>query len=263
MTSTTRLLCLYLLLVVGGCTASKTPVHDGSVSIQGKRYSAFYQQQAGEYRALCYQAFNIARLRVDEWKPGNRPTAIITDVDETILDNSPYAVKQTAKGIDHTPADWEAWTALGVCDTVPGALSFLKYAASRGIEVFYLTNRLEVEREGTMKNLQRFNFPNVDDKHMLLKRVANKEARRNTVLQTHDVLLLMGDNLSDFSALFDKKNTSVRNANTDSVSALFGKRFIVLPNSTYGDWESAYFNHNYNLTLPQKDSLINQALKGY
>jgi 5'-nucleotidase (lipoprotein e(P4) family) len=264
MTFTRKHFYLYLLLLLCGCATSRQqPVQNGSLSIQGKRYAAFYQQQAAEYRALCYQAFNIARLRVDEWKPGNRPTAIITDVDETILDNSPYAVNQTAKGIDHTPADWEAWTALAQCDTVPGALSFLRYAASKGLEIFYLTNRLEVEREGTLINLRKFNFPNVDDKHLLLKRTANKEARRNTVLQTHDVLLLLGDNLSDFSSLFDKRTTRVRNANTDSVAALFGDRFIVLPNSTYGDWDSAFFNNNYNLTLPQKDSLINSSLKGY
>ncbi|WP_207493252.1 5'-nucleotidase, lipoprotein e(P4) family [Aridibaculum aurantiacum] len=258
----TKYLLLFTLL---GCTATRstTPDNKHSLLVQGKMYAAFFQQHAAEYRALCYQAFNIARVRVDAWKPGTRPTAIVTDVDETILDNSPYAVHQTLRGTDHTPQEWEAWTAMAQCDTIPGSLSFLQYAASKGIEIFYLTNREESEKEGTLKNLRQFNFPNADEEHLLLKRATSKEARRNKVLQTHDILLLMGDNLSDFASLFDKRQPAERNGNTDKVSYEFGNRFIVLPNTTYGDWENAILNYNYNLTIPQKDSVIRKSLRGY
>ena len=51
-------------------------------------------------------------------------------------------------------------------DTLPGALSFLKYASSRGLEIFYVTNRTEKERNVTLKNLQKFNFPNSDNAHL-------------------------------------------------------------------------------------------------
>jgi 5'-nucleotidase (lipoprotein e(P4) family) len=226
-------------------------------------YAAFFQQQAAEYRALCYQAFNFARVKVDQWQPSTRPMAIITDVDETILDNSPYAVHQTMKGTDHTDAEWVKWTAMAQCDTVPGALSFLKYAASKGFEIFYLTNRTEVEKQGTLANLGKFGFPNADEQHLLLKRATSKEARRTQIQNTHDVVLLLGDNLSDFASLFDRQTTEGRKANTDKVADLFGHRFIVLPNTTYGDWESALFRQNYNLTIPQRDSIIRQSLKGY
>ncbi len=49
--------------------------------------------------------------------------------------------------------------------------------------------------------------------------------------------MLFGDNLSDFSAAFDKQPTDTRNAQTRNNAALFGTRFIVLPNAMYGDWE--------------------------
>ena len=53
-----------------------------------------WTQNSAEYRALCYQAFNTARLNLDSFlssdKKFNKPLAIITDVDETVLDNSPY-----------------------------------------------------------------------------------------------------------------------------------------------------------------------------
>ena len=187
------------LCVLIACHTAKLPRKNAiaPVSVPGKMYAAFFQQQAAEYRALCYQAFNMARYKVDEAKRGAKPLAIVTDVDETILDNSPYAVHQTLRGTDHTQPEWEAWTAMAKCDTLPGSYSFLKYAASKGIEIFYLTNRTEAEKEGTLKNLRLFNFPNADEKHLLLKKVTSKEARRNEVAKTHEILLLMGDNLSE------------------------------------------------------------------
>ncbi|MDB5191728.1 MAG: acid phosphatase [Segetibacter sp.] len=254
-----------LLFLLVACTTSRvTSNKPGSLSIQGKMYAAFFHQQAAEYRALCYQAFNIATLRVNQWqKKSTRPTAIVTDLDETVLDNSAYAVHQTLLGTDHTAQAWEQWTSMAKADTIPGGLTFLKYAASKGIEIFYITNRLENERAGTLKNLQRYNFPNADNAHLLLKDVSSKEMRRNKVLATHDILLLLGDNLADFSSLFDKQLPAARMNNTDNVGAEFGKRFIVLPNTTYGDWESAVFKYNYNLSLAERDSIIRQSLKSY
>ena len=70
----------------------------------------------------------------------------------------------------------------------------------------------------------------------------------------------MGDNLGDFSFLFDKKNTEERMQNVNSIAAEFGNRFIVLPNPTYGDWESSLYNYNYSLTQAQKDSVIKASL---
>ena len=62
---------------------------------------------------------------------------------------------------------------------MPGALSFLKYASSKGIEIFYVTNRSEKERDVTLKNLQKFNFPNADDAHLFPSTgTSSKEERR-------------------------------------------------------------------------------------
>jgi len=247
-------------------TQTVAPTPPSSISVQGKLYTTLYQQKAAEYRALCYQAYNIARLRVDQWKQINStlPTAIITDIDETILDNSPNAAHQALLNKDYEQSAWEEWTAKAQADTVPGALSFLKYAASNGIEVFYITNRLEKERAGTLSNLQKFNFPNADNAHLILKQTtSSKEARRQAVMKTHSVLLLMGDNLADFSALYDKKTVDERLQATQQLAAEFGNHFIVLPNPNYGDWESALYNYNYSLIPTQKDSVIKASVKSY
>src|SRR3954466_4164107 len=55
--------------------------------------SVLWQQRSGEYKALCYQAFSLAKLRLNEkialHKKDEASLAIITDIDETVLDNSP------------------------------------------------------------------------------------------------------------------------------------------------------------------------------
>ena len=223
-------------------------------------------QRAAEYHALCLQAYNIARFRLNEFvllSASSKPKAIITDIDETILDNSAEEVHHDLQGKGFDPTEWAQWTAMAAADTVPGAFSFLKYAASKGVEVFYITNRDEKDREGTLKNLQKFDFPNADNAHLIVRQnVSSKEARRQQVMADHDVVLLLGDNLSDFSALWDKKTVDERLQNVQQQSAMFGSRFIVLPNPVYGDWESAMYQYK-SLTPPQKDSAMKSWLKNY
>jgi 5'-nucleotidase (lipoprotein e(P4) family) len=245
--------------------AARQETLPANISLNGKLFSALYQQRAAEYRALCYQSYNIARLRIDQYAAAsNKPKAIITDLDETILDNSPYAVHQAFTGKEYEAADWYEWTNKSAADTMPGGAALLKYAASKNIEIFYITNREERERGSTLKNLQRFGLPNADDAHFMPKTgTSGKEPRRLQVMSTHEVLFLMGDNLADFSILFDKKNQEERQHNTDISAPDFGNRFIVFPNPNYGDWESSLYKFNYKLSQTQKDSVIRESLKQY
>jgi 5'-nucleotidase (lipoprotein e(P4) family) len=259
------------LLFITACSTSKQGSNTNSaasqnIAVNGKIFASLYQQKAAEYRALCLQAFNIARTIVDESsrRASVRAKAIITDIDETILDNSAYEVHQTLQGKDYESSSWFEWTAMGNADTVPGAPAFLKYAASKGITIFYITNREEKERTGTLLNLQKFNLPNADNAHLITRQgVSSKETRRQQVATTNEVILLLGDNLADFSSMFDKKTLDERRQNTDQLSAEFGKKFIVIPNPVYGDWESALYKYSYTLTPAQKDSVIKSLLKGY
>lgn len=235
-----------------------------SIVVDGKLFATIFQQKAAEYRALCFQAYNIARLRLDNYKPySTRPKAIVTDIDETLLDNSPYEAHQVLQGKDYDPVSWNEWTGLGAADTMPGSASFLKYAASRGVTIFYITNRDEKERAGTLKNLKFFSLPNADSMHLMTRQsTSSKEARRLAVSATHEIVMLLGDNLADFSILFDKRTVDERLRNTDFSATDFGNRFIVLPNTTYGDWEPAMYKYN-KYTLAQKDSVMKAILKTY
>ena len=260
-----------LLLAISACKTTQTTQPTVEIplsknySLNGKIYTSMFQQKAAEYRALCYQAYNIAKMRVDNYQPKtNLPKAIITDIDETLLDNSPYAVKQGLNGKEYDLSSWQEWTALGIADTLAGAGSLLHYLASKNVEVFYVTNREGAERAGTINNLKRFGLPFADEAHLLTRDgVSSKEGRRQSILKTHEVILYMGDNLSDFSTLFDKKPFDERRNNTDASAADFGNKFIILPNANYGDWEGALYNYNYRYSQAQKDSVMKVGLKVY
>jgi 5'-nucleotidase (lipoprotein e(P4) family) len=259
-----------LTILAFSCRTSKvvvntSPAASSYLIVDGKLFTCIYQQKSAEYRALCLQGYNIAALRMENYKPVSAlPRAIITDIDETILDNSPYAVHQGLQGKDYQSASWYEWTARGEADTMPGAGALLHHAATLGIEVFYITNREVREREGTLRNLKRFDLPFADTNHLFLRQnTSSKETRRQAVMANHEVVLLMGDNMADFSSLFDKKTADQRNMNTDLIAAELGKKFIVFPNSNYGDWESSLFNYNYSLTPAQKDSIVRTTLKNY
>ena len=247
-------------------TLNTTEIAPKNIALNGKIYSALWQQNSGEFRALSYQAYNLARLRIDENQKNisKKPLAIITDIDETFLDNSPYMVTESEKGKDFDAKTWENWTAKANAKAFPGSLDFFNYAKSKNITIFYISNRGETDRIGTVKNLKTLNFPFADDAHVLLRNTSSdKEERRLEVLKNYNVILYLGDNLGDFSNIYYKKTQAERNKNVDENAAEFGKKFIMLPNSGYGDWESATPGFNYKMTPAQKDSVILKNLEGY
>lgn len=260
---------LLITILLLACACNQVKENDltthSSIVNDGKAWSSLYQQRAAEYRALCFQAYNLAKLRVDiaVAKHSKKPCAVITDIDETLLDNSPYDAARAIQNLDFDSKTWKQWTAKGIADTVPGAPSFFKYAASKGVTIFYITNRDEDERAGTLKNLRLYNLPNADSAHLLLKqKVSSKEIRRQHVLKTHRIVLLCGDNLPDFDALYDNHPSEEnRMATTEKLTKEFGSRYIVIPNPSYGDFEGALFNFNYKLSEVQKDSIIKARLK--
>ena len=271
MTLSVKNISLIAVISLCSCTAQNNSQNkadqNSTLIVDGKLFTSFFQQKAAEYKALCFQAYNIATRQLSENlnnTDNQRPKAIITDIDETVLDNSPYAVHQALLGKDYESESWREWTSRAEADTIAGAPSFLKYAAAHKVEVFYVSNRAESERKGTLQNLQKFGLPYADDAHLILRTSASsKEERRQKLEASHDVVMLIGDNLADFSSLFDHKTESERTTNTQKSANEFGKKFIVLPNANYGDWESALYQYNYKLSPKEKEAAIKKALKNY
>ena len=259
------LISAFLLPTIICCAQSNQPQPALSIANGGKVWASLYQQRAAEYKALCFQAYNMARWRLDEAlkkRKGKKPLAVVTDIDETVLDNTPYDAARAINNREFDLKAWKTWTAKGLADTVPGAPSFFKYAAAKGVTVFYITNRDEDEREGTTKNLKRYSLPFADAEHIILRTgPSSKEDRRKAVLKDYSVVLICGDNLPDFDAAYDDKPPQpARDTATEKLRSYFGRQYIVIPNPTYGDFENAFFN-NQKMSNAQKDSLIRAVIK--
>jgi 5'-nucleotidase (lipoprotein e(P4) family) len=156
------------------------------------------------------------------------------------------------------------WTKKGEADSVPGAPSFFKYAASKGVAVFYISNRSVQELPQTIANLQKYNMPFADAGHILLRTTtSNKDERRALVTANYNVLLYFGDNLGDFKGVFDKKTTTSRDSLVHQYAADFGSRFIVLPNPVYGEWVGALFGYRYADSMDIKADSMIKALRTY
>lgn len=223
-------------------------------------------QTAAEVRALQHQAYNIARMTLDkdlEQIKTDKKRAVIVDIDETILNNGPYEGRAIRINRGY-PYEWDRWIDLVQAEAIPGSIDFLKYVVSRGVDVFYVTNRRERDRKSTLENLQRQGFPQAVDALLVTRtKESSKEVRRQTIAQTHHIVLLMGDNLAGFSAAFDKKSVQQRNDAVDQLRSEFGTRFIVLPNPIYGDWEDALYDYQTGLSDSVKNVRREQALKGF
>jgi 5'-nucleotidase (lipoprotein e(P4) family) len=226
-----------------------------------------WTQTSAEYRALAYQAFSLARLRLDQDLRTHKRVgrSVIVDVDETVLDNSRYQAELILRGVAYTQESWQAWCDRAEAGAVPGAVDFLNYVSRRGVRVFYITNRREGEKAGTMTNLRKLGFPDVSEKTVLIRErgaTASKESRRQQIRSRYRIVLLVGDNLNDFSDQFAAKSISDRKGQVDHDVTEFGSRFIVIPNPMYGDWENSINGNKSNLTEAERVANRRAAMRG-
>ena len=247
-------------------TATRSAEDNSRLLTLGPLWGSLYQQSAAEYKALTLQAYNIAHERLDEYlqQSSDKPFAVITDIDETILDNSPNAVHDALNGRTYSDTSWMAWTKKGEADTVPGAPSFFKYAGSKGVTVFYISNRSVQELSQTIANLQKYNMPYTDSAHLLLRTTtSSKDARRAQVAANYNVVLYFGDNLGDYKGIFDRKSVAGRDSLVHQYAANFGTRFIVLPNPVYGEWAGALYQYRYADSMRVKADSMIRTLRTY
>ncbi len=249
-------LSLQVLLIgfLFACSSARTTVKSDSSQavhqlLQQDVMAVLWYQRAAESRALYYQAFNVAHDRLEQILATDTTgpkKAVVVDIDETVLNNSPWQGYSILKDAPF-PTGWDQWIKSAGADATPGAVDFLRYAVSRGVDVYYISNRKQDNLEPTIKNLKQWNFPEADANHILLKTgTSDKTKRRQRVEETHKIVLLMGDNLGDFEQLFQGKSSRERNRLVDQDSNQFGRRFIMLPNPMYGEWEGATYGYQYD-----------------
>lgn len=201
--------------------------------------AALYQNASAEVAWMQEQAFAHARLKLDInlLDSLNMPPAVIVDVDETMLDNSPYELENLAAGRSYTPETWKSWTSRASAKPIPGALDFVHYAVSRGCAIYYVTNRDHDEKGATIINLAALGFPMADSLHvMTMQGTSDKTPRQKMVERQHSVVLLIGDQLTDYRQVLKDRSTEHGLPAMYAMEKELERYFILLPNSTYGYW---------------------------
>ena len=225
--------------------------------------AVLWMQQSSEYKASALQAYRVASLRLDQaiadssWdaighvadaagteSPRRSGTAVILDVDETVLDNSPYQARLVETNSAYSRETWSTWVREERARPIPGAVEFTQTASEAGVTVFYVTNRAAELEGATRNNLVSQGFPVSDTEDVVLTRgerpewSGDKYSRREFVSERYRVLLLVGDDLNDFVSA-DQISTLHRDKLVDRYADAWGEKWIVLPNPAYGSWERA------------------------
>lgn len=221
-------------------------------------------QNSGEYRALAYQAFNYAKISFDKAKvPAGKLKAVVSDLDETLIDNSAYQGSLVHYGKEFESATWGEWEKVGNPTAIPGAVEFAKYVNAHGGKMYYVSNRQHANLEGTIRALQALGFPGVSAETVLLKNgSSNKEIRFNEIQKVNPIVMYVGDNLNDFPGGYSLKNKADRQAWADKNATQFGVTYIALPNPMYGNWMSALDPNFYNKSKAEQNEVrINSIQK--
>lgn len=269
-----------IVIILGGCrNIDKVQQSEGtipesssaSIPFEGMSVNehmvmaTLYHQQSAEYVAACQQAYNLCKMILDNElmnQNAGKSLAVVLDIDETVLDNSPYQAECVLENISY-PTRWDEWCNLAIAKPVPGALSFVKYAESKGVSAFFVTNRREHLKVSTIKNLQDQGFPFADSIHVIMrKQEASKESRRRVIQEKYDIVILVGDNLSDLSLLFDDKSNDERSVEVEKMPKDFGANLVIIPNAMYGDWENDIYNHVKDKKT-NKIKLRHESLRGF
>ena len=259
---------LFVGLLFVSCGSSTTLQHPTSSA-------TLWAQNAAEYKALTKSVYNTAlsnlgmAIEDSYWTAypnqegqeiHNLPPAVILDVDETVLDNSPFQVRMIKQNSSFDPQQWNNWVMEAKANPVPGAVTFTQRAVNKGVAVFYLTNREAKVEEGTRQNLEKLGFPLSENEDRILSNnerenwTSAKTKRRAHVAKNHRIIMLFGDDLNDFvpaKGISQKERAELVESNKDK----WGRYWYVLPNPVYGSWENALYNFDNSLSPAQIDSV--------
>ncbi|HMB57286.1 MAG TPA: 5'-nucleotidase, lipoprotein e(P4) family [Arenimonas sp.] len=283
--TTRRLLPLSLLaLALAGCqmlpthtkatpegSAVETPTSSTALPGPHDNLNAVaWMQTSVEFRLLTGQTYRSALTQLDRGlkTPGwdaltkedrdvpatGLPPAVIVDIDETVLDNSPYQARLIRDGKPYNDFTWNEWVQEQAAKAVPGSLEFARAATARGVIIYYISNRTADQGPATLANLRKLGFPVKDDSQFLgLGTIVDgcedngseKGCRRKLVGRTHRVLLQFGDQIGDMVTV-QANNEAGREQAVRPYLGWVGERWFVLPNPSYGSWEPALFNNEWS-----------------
>ena len=226
MKAITKIGFLFLFMVISSC-ATKT--HHPTLR------ATQYVQHSSEFQAISHQVYQDAASQLRKQK--SKKSAIVFDVDETVLDNSPYQGFLIKNKTSYKKESWNQWVNQKTAVAISGAQKFINKAHALGYKIIYITNRYEETKKSTYENLVNLGFP-VDKKWLLLRTdTSDKTKRRQLVEKSYKVKMYFGDSITDFPGGFENKSPSEQRELILRHKRKFSKEWFILPNPLYGHWQ--------------------------
>jgi 5'-nucleotidase (lipoprotein e(P4) family) len=261
-----RTLPLVLLSLLGACTARVAPMSPAGPSPELAGMQYLYG--SGEGAAISRQAWSAltsyaagtlggkdrrgvvlaedATLAMPRFVPcAGRPPAAVFDVDETVLLNLGFEYDVLARhhsGFDD--ARWDRWEKTGAAAVAPtpGAKEAIDSLRAMGVTVIFNTNRFAANAVRTARAITGAGLgPAVHGETLFLAgddaTGSHKDGRRQRIAARWCVIAMGGDQLGDFSDLFNAiPNPADRRAAiaAPGIADMWGRGWFVLPNPVYG-----------------------------
>jgi acid phosphatase len=250
------------LAVLGSLFALIAARPDAPACITYENLNAtLWMQTAVEYKASTTETYRDAQgallrgLADRHWTAAleqtgdfaNLPPAVVLDLDETVLDNSPFEARLVASGAAWSKDSWQTWVNEENATMIPGSMDFLQFARTQHVAPIYITNRAcdpTSDADPTVQQLRKLKMPVATGSDWLLCEQpgagSDKSLRRAEVARHYRILLMFGDQLGDFLGIPKASaNLAGREKLFEDHQAMWGERWFQLPNPTYGSWEGA------------------------
>jgi 5'-nucleotidase (lipoprotein e(P4) family) len=261
---------LFLLLlgvfVIPGCANLRTG-QSGAAS-DGRLDAILWQTTSVEYRVVAQSIYGAAKSHLEraladrQWTAlpaqgeniQHLPPAVIMDIDETVIDTSRFQSLLVKTGARFSRAQWRDWSSQNAPGAVPGAVEFISLAQSRGVTVFFVTNRDHATESVTRNHLASAGIKLPDDIDTVLSQSerpdweTDKGSRRDFIAKSYRVLMLFGDDLADFISEY---RTSAQARMSEAMKHEWGTKWFMLPNPMYGSWESSLYDFNSDLSMDE------------
>ena len=230
-----------------------------------------FVQTSPEFAANNIQTYKIATSKIDialndkNWTAAleqgtnfsDKPPAIIVDVDETVLDNSAHQARAILGGFSY-PTGWLEWGNEVSAQAVAGVKDFLNYADSKGVTIFYVTNRVSELRKATIENIIKLGLPFDERANPLMMKGENgwgseKTSRRTLIAEKYRIILMAGDQITDFISLEESSvSMDARLQLSSKYEEMWGEKWFMITNPMYGKWEGAIYNNIFPNTKERK-----------
>lgn len=268
-----------IALALSGAAIAQPPAAPSPPPSPPGQPSAFQTMQwlygSGEGAAASIQAYNVFRdyvLAAARSRPqysvvlapgtslaqptfipcDNRPLAVVLDVDETALQNLGYEYDRDVRGYGYGQYSWERWEQSGAAYVapMPGAVDALTRIRGAQVTVIFNSNRLAANAAGSEAALTNAGLgpaihdPAPERRTLWLRGDApggsGKDKRREAISAHFCVIAMAGDQLGDFSDLFnpDPSRPDIvarrRDASSAAVRERWGNGWFILSNPVYG-----------------------------